>query len=294
MNEASHLLASAPLAAALLDRAMLPLLAGGVAAVAWLLAGRSVGRWLEGRKARADAIAKELYLPETPWLWSYGAPVLPLLTFVVFALLGMAFPAVLLAAFVWVAIARLPGVARKKRRLKFEARFVDAIVGLSNGLKAGMSLPQAVEQVARDTEGPVSEEFKHILSEYGLGKTIDQAFEDAGPRIDSRNFDLVNLAFRVGKQRGGNLAQVFEKIAESIREIWRLEEHIRTVSTEGRSSARFMTAMPPVFLVLLWIMDSKGMTTLFTDPIGVAILSVVLLLNVAAHLWIRKILDVDV
>ena len=86
----------------------------------------------------------------------------------------------------------------------------------------------------------------HILREYGLGKTIDQAFADAAPRIASKSYDLVNLAFHVGKQRGGNLAQVFEKIAASIREIWRLEEHLRTVSTEGRSSARFMTAMPPV------------------------------------------------
>jgi tight adherence protein B len=282
------------LAASLTDGAALPLLAGGAAVVAWLLAGSTIGRWLDRRRARADETARSMYLPEAPWLWGYGAPVLAFSTFAVFALLGMAFPAVLLAAFVWMAVARLPALAKKRRKRLFEARFVDAIVGLSNGLKAGMSLPQALEQVARDTDGPVSEEFKHILSEYALGKTIDQAFEDAAPRIDSRNFDLVKLAFRVGKQRGGNLSEVFEKIAASIREIWRLEEHIRTVSTEGRSSARFMTMMPPIFLVLLWVMDAKAMTLLFTDPLGIGILTVVVIINVMAHLWIRKILDVDV
>ena len=113
-------------------------------------------------------------------------------------------------------------------------------------------------------------------------------------RIDSRNYDLVTLAFRVGKERGGNLSEVFEKIAASIREIWRLEENIRTVSTEGRSSARFMTAMPPLFLLLLWFMDAKSMMLLFTDPVGIKILTVVVLLNVLGQLWIRKILDVDV
>jgi tight adherence protein B len=282
------------LVASLFDRAVLPLVAGGAAALVWLLAGASIGRWFDRRKARADEIARTLYLPKTPWLWAYGGPVLGVATFAVLALLGMALPALLLAAVVWYVISRLPARAMKRRKRHFEARFVEALMGLSNGLKAGMSLPQAVEQVAGDSEGPVAEEFRHILREYGLGKTIDQAFEDAGPRIGSKSYDLVNLAFHVGKQRGGNLALVFEKIAASIREIWRLEEHLRTVSTEGRSSARFMTAMPPIFLVLLWLMDANAMKLLFTDPIGIAVLTVVVLLNVIAQVWIKKILDVDV
>lgn len=280
--------------ASVLDRAVLPLVAGGVAALAWLLAGASVGRWLDRRRARADQTARGLYLSKTPWLWSYGGPVLGLGTFAVFALVGAALPGALLAVVVWYAISRLPVRAARQRKRAFEARFVEALTGLSNGLKAGMSLPQAVEQVANDTDGPVAEEFRHILREYGLGKTIDQAFEDAAPRIASKSYDLVNLAFHVGKQRGGNLALVFEKIAASIREIWRLEEHLRTVSTEGRSSARFMTAMPPIFLVLLWIMDASAMKLLFTDPIGIGVLTVVVLLNVVGHVWIKKILDVDV
>lgn len=280
--------------ASLLDRAVLPLVAGGVAVLVWLLAGSSVGRWFDRRQARADATARELYLAKTPWLWVYGGPVLALATFGLLALGGMALPGALVAAMVWYLISRLPARATKGRKRRFEARFVEALMGLSNGLKAGMSLPQAVEQVANDSEGPVAEEFRHILREYGLGKTIDQAFEDAAPRIGSKSYDLVNLAFHVGKQRGGNLAQVFEKIAASIREIWRLEEHLRTVSTEGRSSARFMTAMPPIFLVLLWLMDASAMKLLFTDPIGIAVLTVVVLLNVIAHTWIKKILDVDV
>ncbi len=280
--------------ASLLDRAVLPLVAGGVAVLVWLLAGASVGRWFDRRQARADETARGLYLAKTPWLWVYGGPVLALVTFGLLALAGMALPGALVAAMVWYVVSRLPARAAKQRKHRFEARFVEALMGLSNGLKAGMSLPQAVEQVANDSEGPVSEEFRHILREYGLGKTIDQAFEDAAPRIASKSYDLVNLAFHVGKQRGGNLAQVFEKIAASIREIWRLEEHLRTVSTEGRSSARFMTAMPPIFLVLLWLMDADAMKLLFTDPIGIGVLTVVVLLNVIAHTWIKKILDVDV
>ena len=141
---------------------------------------------------------------------------------------------------------------------------------------------------------PVSEEFGHILSDYNLGKPIEQAFGDASERLESRNYDLAVLAFKAGKERGGNVAEVFEKIAASIREIWRLEEHIQTVSTEGRSSARFMTFMPAVFLVLLWFMDADSTALLFTTTAGMIILSVVLVFNLIGHLWIRRILDVDV
>ncbi len=55
-----------------------------------------------------------------------------------------------------------------------------------------------------------------------------------------------------------------------------------------------MTAMPPLFLLLLWFMDAKSMMLLFTDPVGIGILTVVVLLNVLGQVWIRKILDVDV
>lgn len=282
------------LALELLDRGVLPLVAGGVVVLCWILLGLGLSAWFERRRVRADALARRVFLPAAPWAWVYGAPVAALATFGVLALAGLWIPGIFLAAIAWMFLESRPRRAKKARTRRFDLQFVDALMGLSNSLKAGMSLPQALEQVSRDVPAPVSEEFADILREYGLGKTIDQAFADAAERIDSRNYDLVSLAFRVGKQRGGNLAEVFEKIAASIREIWRLEENIRTVSTEGRSSARFMTAMPPLFLVLLWLMDAKSMMLLFTDPVGIGILTVVVLLNVLGQLWIRKILDVDV
>ncbi len=278
----------------LLDRGVLPLVAGGVTVLCWLLLGVGLRAWFARRRERADLFARRLFVRKTPWAWVYGAPLAAFGILGVLGLAGLWIPGVFVGAMAWMFVESLPRRAQKARRRRFDLQFVDALMGLSNGLKAGMSLPQALEQVSRDVPAPVSEEFADILREYGLGKTIDQAFEDAAPRIDSRSYDLVTLAFRVGKQRGGNLAEVFEKIASSIREIWRLEENIRTVSTEGRSSARFMTVMPPLFLILLWFMDSKSMMLLFTDPVGMALLTGVILLNVVGHLWIRKILDVDV
>ena len=250
--------------------------------------------WAEARRERALDNQRRLFLSGSVFFQVYGPPFLALATLLFCVTAGLSVLGVVIAAMVYYVLDKLPEMAIKQRGIRFEHQLVDALTGLANSLKAGLSLPQAVKQVATDSPAPTSQEFGQVVHEYSLGKTIEQAFEDTGERVRSRNFDLAVAAFRVGKERGGNVAETFEKIADSIREIDRLEEHIKTVTTEGRSSARFMTFMPAVFLVLLYVMDPESTTLLFTDTIGLVILSFVIVLNLIGHFWIQRILAVDV
>jgi tight adherence protein B len=279
---------------ALTEQMLLSIAVFGAVFIGWLAFGGTYARWMAKRRARAEEMARRLHARRPAQMSIHGAPLLGFLAFAVFYLAGMWILGLAVGILVYKLLDGLPQITLRKRAAKFEEQLVDGLIGMANGLKSGMSLPQAVDQVSRDMPPPLSQEFEHIMRDYNHGRPIEQAFEDAGSRLDSRNFDLTILAFHAGKRQGGNLALVFEKIATSIREIYRLEEHIKTVSTEGRSSARFMTFMPLVFLILLFFMDSKSMMLLFTDPIGLGILTVVLLFNVIGHLWIRRILDVDV
>lgn len=265
------------------------------AVVALILAtGDGIGAWFARRRARARAIERQLRSRGTVTVQAYGPPIVGLGIFVVGVMLGMSILAFVVGILVFKMLDGLPALNVRRRHQRFDEQLPDALTALSHSLKAGLSLPQAVGLVARDLPVPVREEFAEIEREYEMGKPIEQAMDDARDRVRSRNFELAVTAFQVGKQQGGNLAEVFEKIGESIREIWRLEEHIRTVSTQGRSSARFMTFMPGVFLILLYFMDSESTMLLFSDPIGLAVLSIVLVLNVIGHIWIRGILNVDV
>jgi len=277
-----------------LARGALLVLVFAAVALIWLLIGGALDRWFRNRRQRGEEFRRKLHQEKVGGGWLWGAPLAFAACVFVLALAGAWFAGVILGFLAFKLIDGLPKRAVVKRGQKFDAQLTEALNGLANSLKAGMSLPQAVEQVARSSPAPMSEEFNTVMREYELGKPIEQAFEDLGGRVDSRNFALAVAAFRVGKERGGNLSVVFEKIANSIREIYRIEEHVRTVTTQGRSSARFMTTMPAVFLVLLYFMDSEGMTRLFTDSIGVGILTVVFLINVLCHLWIRRILAVDI
>jgi tight adherence protein B len=256
--------------------------------------GDRILAWGEERRQRAAEMQRRLHRTRPPAMSVYGAPLLALAVLMVASLAGAWILGIIAASIVYFVLDALPEIALRQRARRLEAQLVDGLMGMANSLRAGMSLAQAVEQVAKNTPGPLGEEFEQILHEYQLGKTIEQAFDDARKRIDSRNFDLAVAAFRVGKERGGNVAEVFERIAQSIREIWRLEEHIRTVSMQGRSSARFMSFMPLIFLVLVYFMDPDATMLLFTDPIGMTILGVVIVFNVIGHLWIRRILAVEV
>lgn len=250
--------------------------------------------WIERRRERALDNQRRLFLSGSVFFQVYGPPAVALATLLFCVTAGLSVLGFVVAAIVYYVLDKLPELAIRQRMQRFEHQLVDALTGLANSLKAGLSLPQAVKQVATDMPAPVSQEFGQVMHEYSLGKTIEQAFEDTGDRVRSRNFDLAIAAFRVGKERGGNVAETFEKIADSIREIDRLEEHIKTVTTEGRSSARFMTFMPAVFLVLLYIMDAESTSLLFTDTVGLIILSFVIVFNLIGHFWIQRILAVDV
>lgn len=266
---------------------------GAVVALVMGFGGELAG-WFARRRERAISVQTQLHAEGSVAFQVYGPPILALLVLFLSAPMGMLILGVVVGFIVYKILDGIPAILIARRNRRFDEQLPDTLTAMANGLKAGLSLPQAVAQVARDMPAPTKEEFAEIQHSYEMGKPIEQAVDDARERVRSRNFELAVTAFRVGKEQGGNLADVFDRIAVSIREIWRLEEHIRTVSTEGRSSARFMTFMPGVFLVLLYFMDPESTVLLFKDPVGLVILSVVLVFNLIGHLWIKKILSVDI
>ena len=256
----------------------------------------SASAWAEKRRKRAEEIRVSLHLEKPLPLSTFGGPAILAGSIAIGLVVGGSaiLPSALVGFLVSRVVEQWPNVLRKQRMKKFEEQLPDGMVSLSNALRAGLALAPAIEEVVKDSRPPLSQEFERIHQEHKHGTSIEQAFENARRRLRHPEFDLCVAAFRVGRTQGGDVTQVFEQIASALREIRRLEEHIRTVSTQGRSSARFMTVMPAVFLVLLYVMDPEAVGLLFKDPIGTAILCVVIGLNVVGHLWIRRILSVRI
>ena len=183
---------------------------------------------------------------------------------------------------------------RYRRLYRLEDQLVEGIRTLTSGVRAGLNLIQAMDLLARNAVRPISEEFTHLVREYEHGISLEQAMANAGQRIGSPNYRLVFSALLTHRERGGDLGKTLDRIAESIREIHRLEKRIETLTAPGRAAARWMAAMPAVIMLIFYLIAPEGVTLLFTDPLGKTMLAGIIVLNVLGFLWIRKIVNIDI
>ena len=212
-------------------------------------------------------------------LWvGFGAPL--------FAVFTIAF----LLTIPWLVIRNLAA----NRHAKIEDQLADAMVSLSSAIRAGLSLPQALDVLASQCPRPIREEFQQIHGEYQLGKTLDVCLKEARERLKSEHFALFAAAMEASRQSGGRLNEVVERIAISVRELHRLERKILADTSESRRSALYMSLAPAVILAMYWaFLDPGSVERLFVEPAGQLVLLAAILLNIVAFVWAQRILDSD-
>ena len=181
-----------------------------------------------------------------------------------------------------------------RRHEKIEDQLADAMVSLSSAIRAGLSLPQALDVLASQCPRPIREEFQQLHGEYQLGKTLDVCLKEARDRLKSENFALFAAAMEASRQSGGRLNEVVERIAVSVRELPRLERKILAETAESRRSALYMSLAPAAILALYWaFLDPGSVERLFIEPAGQLVLVSAVLLNIVAYVWSQRILDAD-
>jgi tight adherence protein B len=182
----------------------------------------------------------------------------------------------------------------RRRRRELDRQVPDAIQSLANSLKAGASLVQAIGEVATGGPAPIRDEFRLLLEEYHLGAPLDRTLDDARRRLGNRNLDLAFAVLLVGRESGGNLPQILERTAASVRELWRLEEEVRTKTAEGRFSAKILGVMPVVLLALYALIDPASIGSLFGHPAGIATVALAAVLTVVGMVWTWRLARLDV
>ncbi len=248
------------------------------------------------QEGRFDAVLRgKLLLDVTAraatWASAAGVVLLALLGYVA---TGSGLGAILGAACgVFLPVGTLRALQRR-RVAKLEDQLVGGLQILASGVRAGLNLVQAMELVARDGPVPLRQEFAHLLGEYEYGVPLEDALDNAADRIGSGDFRLLFSALQTHRQRGGNLGETLDRIAASIREIQRLDNRVRSLTAQGRATARWLGAMPLVVLAILYMLVPEGVKLLFTDDLGKLILLTIVTLNVVGFLWIRKIVAVDI
>jgi tight adherence protein B len=186
-------------------------------------------------------------------------------------------------------------VMRESRRsTAFLEQLPDTLQLIAGSISVGHSLAQAMDAVVREDIQPVSVEFNRALVETRLGMPVEDALEGISTRMVSQDFAWVVMAIRIHREVGGNLAEILTTVAATIRERERLRRQVRGLSAEGRLSAWILGALPPIFATYLILVRPTYIKPLFTDPLGVTLLGVMIALMIAGVFWLRRVVRVEV
>ncbi len=180
------------------------------------------------------------------------------------------------------------------RGKKFTAQLSDALVLIANSLRSGFSFMQAIELVSREMSPPISREFARVLNEMNLGATADDALENLTNRVASMELELVVTAVLIQRQVGGNLAEVLDSIAETIRERARMRREISALTAQGRLGGIVVGSLPFGLAAYLYILNRDFISILWTSPIGQILIAIGIGMQVIGAFWINKIISIDV
>jgi len=191
---------------------------------------------------------------------------------------------------------------RKSGRLKaFNKQLPDTITLIANALRAGSSFLQAIELVVRESRPPISTEFGRVIREVNLGLPFDVALENMVRRVKSEDFELMATAIAIQHQVGGNLAEILDSIAFTIRERIRIKGEIRTLTAQQRLSGYVVGGLPFGLALFIYLAAPTFFNPMFAKPpdvlgipLGVILLGIALLAMGGGFYFIRKIVDIEV
>ncbi len=176
-----------------------------------------------------------------------------------------------------------------RRRRKFGLQLEETLQILSGGLRAGYSLPQSANTVALEAEEPTSTEFARVLNESRVGRPIVEALEDSARRMKSEDYYWIVQAVAINREVGGNLADVLEGVAATIRERVQLKRQVDALAAEGKLSAIILMGLPPAVFGMLMVTNPTYVAAFRESLIGMLMLAAAAVLLTIGGLWLRSL-----
>ena len=179
---------------------------------------------------------------------------------------------------------------RLRRRKKFDEQLADGLAMISNGLRAGLSLVQAIEMVVVEAKAPLSQEFEIVLNEHRLGSSLGDALMHLAERIPGNDTRIMVNATLILLESGGNLPERFDNLATTIQERKRIQQKIKTMTAEGETQAWILAALPLFLGLFLNYLNHDVFRLMYTTPLGwVMMLLIVLMEGVGLYLMLKLV-----
>jgi tight adherence protein B len=210
--------------------------------------------------------------------------------FAIGALLGGLLVAIILAAVVYGCARFSLTIFAERRRAKFESQLEQTLPLMAGSLRAGFGIMQAFDAVARDSEAPTADEFRRLVMESRLGRDVSESLDALAERVKSEDFEFVVQAIEIHRQVGGDLAEVLDQVATTIRDRNRVRRQIETLTAEGRMSGGILFALPLVMFVVIQIINPRYMHELTSTTFGKGLLLAGGLLILVGGVWMRRLI----
>jgi tight adherence protein B len=194
------------------------------------------------------------------------------------------------------ALAPLAYVGRKRQQRlgKLEQQLPDALDLICRGLRAGHAFSATLKMAGDELQEPIRTEFRVVHEEVNFGVALPQALSNLAERVPTTDMRYFVVAVLIQRESGGNLTEILGNLSHLVRERLKLMGRVRVLSAEGRLSAWILVLMPFVLGGVMTVLDPKFMTPLWTDPMGISMLKVMLAMMALGVLVVRKIVRIRV
>jgi len=186
------------------------------------------------------------------------------------------------------------GYKRGKREAAFLEQIPETLQLISGSLQAGFSLAQSLGTVVREGTEPTAGEFNRALTEARLGADLEDALEGVADRMRCQDLSWVVIAIRVSREVGGNLSEVIQTTVTTMRQRAELRGMVKTLSAEGVTSARILTAMPFVVAAAVMVMNPSYLHPLTHTTTGWEMLAGGAALLSAGIFWLSRLVKIEV
>ncbi|HET7656775.1 MAG TPA: type II secretion system F family protein [Bacillales bacterium] len=183
---------------------------------------------------------------------------------------------------------------QRSRLTNFNEQLPDMLTTIIGSLRAGFSFSQALMTVIEEADSPMKEEMKTLLKEMQYGSSMESALAELKGRVPSEDLELMIQAILIQRQVGGNLAEVLDKIVQTIRDRNRIQRNIMTLTAQGRLSGLIIGLMPIILGFVLYLIQPSYIGSLFSNQIGIIMLAGGAVSCTIGFILIRKLTKIEV
>lgn len=219
------------------------------------------------------------------------ALLLPILTYVVLKSLVYVVALIVL-------ILLLPKMLLKRlqtrRRAAISKALPDILAQMAGAMRAGSTFVAAMQSMVDENDGPIRQEFSLLLREIRLGAQLEDALDNLGERVGSNDMDLVISAALIARDVGGNLAEIFTRLSDTLRRKLEMEQKIAALTAQGVLQGWVVSLLPFAILLALSFLEPEALHPLWNSILGWVFLTFIVMLEITGGMVIRKIVSIDI